>query len=292
MAKEATNKAVPNPSNPSALDPRYEIRKLEPEHHPWVAAIILHSHGFSNPIWSANWPDRLMGKWTLEMTSEFEYLIDHQINSGLSYGVFDTEYTYKTPEAQKAGGKLYWDMEKDMSESVEKTKGREAEGQRLLDKMDFPLVSIVLSYDGFNPLDHDKMESLVRVWPEFSIIYDNLGARDARDPEDWKPTAPGQVLMRNATSTRLDYEGKGIMAATARWLQREAAAMGYRGIQIECVADAVTHVWSKGAQAPFKGTVVCEFDTETLEIEGGKKPFAKAKQRITKCWVDLKAAKE
>ncbi|KAI2486173.1 hypothetical protein Ptr902_00306 [Pyrenophora tritici-repentis] len=290
MAKEATNTAVPNPSNPSALKPRYEIRKLEPKHAPWAMAIVLHSHAFRNPVWGANWPDRVMAKWAKEMCTPCAYLVEYQIDSGLSYGVFDTEYKYKTAEAQKLGGKLYWDVDEDPSASVEKTQGREAEGNRLLEQMDFPLVSIVLSYDGFYPLDHHKMEPIVRAWPEFEVLYGTLAERDPRAPEDWQPTAPGQVLMRNATSTRQDYEGEGIMAATARWLQREAAAMGYRGVQIECLADAVTHVWSKGAQAPFKGTVVSEFDTETLETKEGKKPFAKAKQRVAKCWVGLEAA--
>jgi hypothetical protein len=95
--------------------------------------------------------------------------------------------------------------------------------------------------------------------------------------------------MRNATSTRHDYEGQGIMAATARWLRREAAAMGFRGIQIECMASAVTHVWSDGVERPFRAEVVSEFECETLEVEG-KKPFGLARQRVTKCWVDLKPA--
>ena len=77
------------------------------------------------------------------------------------------------------------------------------------------------------------------------------------------------------------------MAATARWLQREAALMGFRGIQIEAMADPVIHVWTDGAQKPFRGTVISEFECETLEDEEGHKPFWPAKQRVAKCWVDL-----
>jgi len=288
MAKEPTNTATPTPSNPSALKERSEIRKLEPKPLPWAAAILAHSHGFHNPVWGNNWPDRMMGKWTLEMASTISYLVQHQIDSGLSYGVFDKEYIFKTPEAQESGGKLSWDPNEDPSESVEKTQGRKAEGMRLLQKMDFPLVSIALSYDGFTPLDPKKMAPIIRAWPGFDILYGVLEARDPRAPESWKPTAPGQVLMRNATSTRHDYEGEGIMAAMARWLQREAAAMGFRGIQIECVSDAVTHLWSKGAQDGFKGWVVSEFECVDLEDAEGRKPFERARQRVTKCWVDLR----
>lgn len=80
------------------------------------------------------------------------------------------------------------------------------------------------------------------------------------------------------------------MAAAARWLMADAAKKGCRGIQIECVNDAVHHVWAN-PPAPFKGTTISEFHTETYEEEvDGKKvlPFAPSKQRITKVWVDLK----
>ncbi|KAL6156719.1 hypothetical protein ACJQWK_06345 [Exserohilum turcicum] len=281
-----TNARVPTPSNPSSLEPRYEIRKLKPVHLPWATAILAYSHGFQSPVWQKIWPDRLLGRWVVEESPNLEYLVRHQIDSGLSYGVFDTEYEFKTPHGKASGGALLWDA---TEPSVEKSQGRAAEAQRLLPQMDFPLISIVLSYDGFKPLDPDKMKPLLAAWPEFPVLYGALEKRDPRDPASWKPTAPGQVLMRNATSTRRDYEGRGIMTATARWLQREAAAMGFRGIQIEAMANSVTHVWSEGVQNPFRGFVVSEFECETLEDEQGKKPFGAASQRVTKCWVDLKA---
>ncbi|KNG46353.1 hypothetical protein TW65_86991 [Stemphylium lycopersici] len=284
-----TNTRVPTPSNPSSLKPRYEIRKLKPVHLPWATAILAHSHGFHANIWREIWPDLLIGRWVIEESPNLAYLVRHQIDSGLSYGVFDTEYTFKTAEAKETGGALLWDANEIADKSVEKSQGRKAEGMRLLQQMDFPLVSIALSYDGFTPLDPEKLKPLLAAWPEFPILYGALEKRDPRDPQSWKPTAPGQVLMRNATSTRHDYEGEGIMTATARWLQREAKAMGYRGIQIECIADAVTHLWSKGAQEPFKGVVVSEFECETFEDESGGKPFGRARQRVTKCWVDLTA---
>jgi hypothetical protein len=213
-----------------------------------------------------------------------DYIVRHQILSGLSYGVFDLSYTYKTREAEACGGKLFWDA---TEPSIETTQGRAAEGQRMLSQMDFPLVSIALAYDGIEPFDPEEMAPLFEGLPEFVILYGILEARDPRPPESWKPTAPGQVLMRNATSTRADYEGEGIMAGMARWLMREAALMGFRGVQIECMASAVTHVWSEGVEAPFRGNVVSEFDTETWEDENGVRVFGRAKQRVTKCWVDL-----
>ena len=284
---QPTNTKTPTPSNPSSLKPRYEIRKLEPKHIPWATAILAHSHAFHSSVWQYIWPDRVLGRWALKGASQMEYLVEHQVNSGLSYGVFDTEYKFKTKEAEEVGGKLFWDANEPEEASVEQTQGRRAEGMRLLQQMDFPLVSIALSYDGFNGLDPARMGPLLKLWPEFTVLYGTLEKRDPRGPSEWKPTAPRQVLMRNATSTRHDYEGEKIASGAARWLRREAKLMGFRGIQIECMANAVTYLWSDGVEEPFKGRVISEFETETLEIENGDKPFGLAKQRVTKCWVDL-----
>lgn len=277
-----TNNKTPNPNNPSALKPRYEIRRLGPEHLSWAAAIVSHSNGFYSPVWPNLYPEDVGGR-VKGIFEAANYLCLHQINSGMSFGVFDTEYEYKTEEAKKLGGKLYWDTKEP---GIEKEKGREAEGERLLAQMDFPLVSIALSYDAFNHLDMTKLEPMLALLPHYGLTFHILGSRDQRDPASWEPTGPGQVLFRNATSTRHDYEGEGIMGAMARWLMREAAQKGYRGIQIECLADAVTHVWST-AEDPFKGSVISEFECETWTDEDGKLAFAPAKQRITKCYVDL-----
>lgn len=186
-----------------------------------------------------------MGSRVKQMMSAGAYLINHQIASGMSYGIFDSEYVYKTPEAESLGGRLYWKtIDETDDESVEEKQGLAAEGTRMLQQMDFPLVSVALSYDAINALDHDEMDQLVETLPHFGLIYEILGSRDQRKEEEWCAKGPGEVLMRNATSTRRDYEGLGLMSGLARWLQREAAEKGYRGVQIECLADAVTHVSS------------------------------------------------
>ena len=208
-----------------------------------------------------------------------EYLITHQISSGLSYGVFDTQYVYKRPESSATEGNVYFDLS-----------DNNASAEDLLSQMDFPLVSVALSYDGSNPLDMAKLAPILEVVPIFGDVYEGLAARDTRDPETWKPTGPEQVLMRNATSTRREYEGQGIMANLARWLMREAKGKGFRGIQIETASDAVEHVWSK-PPAPFKGEVVSFIDPTKYEKDDGNgnmiKPFSPSKQRTTKCYVTL-----
>lgn len=278
-----TNTKVPTPSNPSSLKPRYEIRQLEPKHYEWVAAIVIHSNLFHSPVWPVLYPEGVNER-VHRGVEVADYLCMHQINSGMSFGVFDTEYKFKREESKATGGKLYWDKNE---KGVQETQDREAEGERLLEQMDFPLVSVALSYDAFNPLDMEKMGPLMAVLPHFGPIYGVLMAGDKRDPETWQAKAHNEVLFRNATSTRHDYEGDKVMSGLARWLMREADAKGFRGIQIECVSDAVTHVWSK-PPAPYKGVVASEFHTGTFTDEEGKKPFEPAQQRITKCYVDLK----
>jgi hypothetical protein len=275
-----TNTKTPNPTNPSTLPPRYSIRKLDSTHLYQAAAIVAHSNCFHSPVWPVLYPSDPTARCHA-LVSTGLYLIAHQISTGLSYGVFDDSYVYKSAEAESVGGKLYWDGTETGTGSLEE------QGERLLQQMDFPLVSVALSYDAAEPLDMDKMKPLMELMPHFGTVYHILGDADKRNPESWQATGPGQVVMRNATSTRVDYEGQGIMSGLARWLMREAESKGYRGVQIECLADAVTHVWSE-PQEPFKGKVVSEFDMATWRDGEGKLAFEPCKQRATKCYVELK----
>ncbi|KAI8939180.1 hypothetical protein NX059_005012 [Plenodomus lindquistii] len=98
-----TNTLTPDPNNPSSLKPRYEIRQLCPEHNPWAA------------LYPTNLSTRLHDAFEAS-----EYLVAHQINSGLSFGVFDTEYVYKTAEARACDGKLHWDRNEPSTEGSQK----------------------------------------------------------------------------------------------------------------------------------------------------------------------------
>ena len=262
------------------LPSRYEVRVLEEKHIGWAAAIVIHSNMFYSPIWPVLYPDN-QTKRAYDGLKYSDYLVRHQIDSGYSLGVFDKEYQYKNPESAATEGKLWWDV---TDESVDQDK--------LLEQMDFPLVSIALAYDSINALDMTRMADLVAVMPAFGTLYGVLGAEDKRDPATWKATGPNEVIFRNATSTRREYEGKGIMKALAQYMMRTVSAKGFRGIQIECAADAVSHVWGK-PPAPFHSDIVCEFECLTYEMEddqGNKtKPFAPADQRVTKIYCDVKA---
>lgn len=203
------------------------------------------------------------------------YLVEHQIASGMSFGVFDLDYHFKRPESEATGGALYWD---DLKDSPDAT------SEELLERMDFPLASVALAYDGINPLDMNALMELITVLPLFGALYHVLDTRDERG-DSWKPTEAGKVLMRNATSTRNDYEGEHLMGNLARFMMREAKLRGFNGIQIECAHDAVTHVWSH-PPSPFKGDVISKVDMGTYEEEG-EVVFSPSKQVCSKVFVTL-----
>jgi len=211
-----------------------------------------------------------------------DYLVRHQIESGMSFGIFDTQYNYKRPESALTEGKLYWDPNDVQSD-----------GTSLLQQMDFPLVSVALSYDGSNPLDMQRLLRLIEVLPLFGALYGALESLDRRDPASWKAKGPHEVLMRNGTATRPDYEGRGLTRKMADWLMREAAGQGYRGIQIETAHDAVTHTWLHPSK-PFQAELIAELDMATYEQENeeGKRVrlFEPSKQVCTKIYVTLKGS--
>ncbi|KAI0132815.1 hypothetical protein BJ170DRAFT_263092 [Xylariales sp. AK1849] len=264
----------------TGLPPRYEIRTLGRQHADWCKAIVMHSNVFASPVWAKLYPDNQTGL-CYRMFKEGDYLINHQIDSGLSLGIFDNHYQFKSPEAEAAGGKLYWNLG---DENVDR--------DTLLRQMDFPLVSVATAYDSFNAIDHAKLVPLIEVLPLFGVAYQTLAERDHRDPKTWQATGLGQVLFRNATATRVGEEGHGFMKILARYMMRKSAAEGFRGVQIECFHDAVTHVWSNPPE-PFRGEVVAKFNAHTFEHKDDKGEvtytFRPADIDITKVFVTLKS---
>lgn len=262
----------------SSLPPRYEIRVLGPEHQEWAQAICAHTNMFLSPVWSVLYTDNRAQR-LYQMFQTGHYLMQHQIASGLSIGVFDKEYQFKRPESAATGGKLYWNFEDESATEDD-----------LEDQMDFPLVSIAMAYDGIDELDMEKMKPLIASLPLFATAYKALNELDTRDPASWKPTSRGEVLMRNATNTRKNYGGRGIMRQLAEELMRRSATQGFRGIQIETASDAVMKVWST-PPGHFKSNVIGKFHTNTYEEkdEAGETlyPFRPANVHLSRIFVDL-----
>ncbi|ORY65439.1 uncharacterized protein BCR38DRAFT_457594 [Pseudomassariella vexata] len=259
----------------SGLPSRYEIRTLGPEHSDWANAIVMHSTSFASPVWSKIYSEGKTGM-CYSMFKVGAHLINHQIESGLSLGIFDKEYKFKRPESVATGGKLYWNLNDESADEV-----------ALLEQMDFPLVSVAMAYDSSNPLDMARITPLVEIMPLLGVRNRILQERDTRDPKSWQATGPGQVLFRNATATKAGEEGRGLMKLLAQYMMRKSAAEGFRGIQIQCLHDAVNHVWSQPPE-PFKGEVVAKFNCASDEDEEVRRSFQGSNQDITKVYVTLK----
>jgi hypothetical protein len=69
------------------------------------------------------------------------------------------------------------------------------------------------------------------------------------------------------------------------------ASNGWRGIQIDCIADAVAHVW-RNPPLPLKGEVVGELDLcahkETVDKGKVVYPFRPAAQSVCRVLCSLK----
>jgi hypothetical protein len=256
------------------INNRYQIRKLSPAHLPWAKAIVTHSNVFHSPVWPAIYPDDKTQR-AYKVFAACEYMMAHQINSGLSYGVFDSQYQFKNQDSEPTGGALYWDES-----------NTEATEEELLAQMDFPLVSIAMALDQFNPLDESRLGSMIECLPFYADLAQEFTKLDTRDPASWKATSLGQVVLRNGTSTRADYERCGIMKELAHFLMRKAAQEGFRAINIECLHDAVCHVWMNPPK-PFNATLIGQFNVNQYQRENMPILYPKVDQLASKVFVEL-----
>ncbi|KAL5342691.1 hypothetical protein BJX70DRAFT_269168 [Aspergillus crustosus] len=266
--------------NPIQISPRFEIRKLELQHLEWAKAIISHSNVFHSPAWAKMYPDDQAERFYKSFDGTTT-LVLHQINSGLSYGVFDTEYEFTRPESAETGGGNYWDLSRDPNLT----------GDEILQQMDFPLASIALAYDAADPLDFTSLTVLFEALPDFPHLAGLLTSKDTRDPATWQAKGPNEVLSRMGTATRADYMHIGITKTMAHWLMWDAAERGFRGIGIECFHDAVHHIWTN-PPAPFKADLIAKITVDEYEKEGkdGEKtrPYPHVTQALSKVYVHLK----
>ncbi|KAK3955689.1 hypothetical protein QBC32DRAFT_377046 [Pseudoneurospora amorphoporcata] len=249
-------------SSPTALPPRYQIRKLTLSDLPFAHAIITHANLFHNAVWS-----RLHASDAVERSYRVfntgAYNTSHGIESGFSYGILDTEYQYKRPESAATNGAVYWDPELHPASS----------GQDLLEQMDFPLVSVALAYDPVaTPLDMVKFQLVFDALPLFPKLVSITEAHDIRPPEERKPKEVGECLFRCGTATRADYEGKGLARALAAHLMTEAKKAGFKATQVGTVNNRLNAIWERvpgqvrGVEGA-KSRVVSVVDLETYEEE-------------------------
>ncbi|EAQ93766.1 predicted protein [Chaetomium globosum CBS 148.51] len=270
------------------LPPGYEIRKLNNEHLSWVQAIVAHTMSFDSAVWSkVDYPGGATQR-AYDMYHAIRQSSLQSIQSGLSYGVFCTEYKCRTPGLE---GTLDWDFN-DLS----------ADDDDLLEQMDFPLVSIAMSKDAAE--DKPVPETGVKPWSEIvpghAIISNSLKAGDNRPQSVWSPEHMGEVVRRSGTHTRGDHAGKGLSKVLAHHIMREIRdhEQGYKAILIHTGGEAVDKVWLR-PPAPFKSEEICPFSTSGYHrkddhSDTSYNPFGSAKVVSRRIWVTwpLKEDKE
>jgi hypothetical protein len=273
------------------LDPRYEIRILTEDTTLWVSALIFHGNAFHNPIWGSVYKGTATKLCSQNLAiPECVALYRRLITEGISFGVFDTQYVFKRPESAATGGAVYWD-EIDLTDPDLESGGEE----KLLEAMDFPLLSVSMGYDqGALKDSPPSFAGMFPYWPLRKELMTHMASFDPRPRGSWEATESGKALMRLGTYTRRDYGGIGLMGKLAQFVVLEAAARGFAGIQIPCGNDAVYRRYMNPRTSAGKGHLVYEAKFKKIEVEGdnGKtsKPFEECTVDSVKfVWVDLVA---
>jgi hypothetical protein len=255
----------------------YEIRPLQPEQLEWVKAIVGHAMAFDSPIWSVELPEG-QTKRAYELAEANHASARHCIESGLSYGVFIKAWAPRYTDT-KQGGELRWNKE-----------DTKAPKEKLLEQMDFPLVSVALSQDAAKSKPSPDpstppCRSFGQILDGHEAIRDNLSTENQKKGIAWKPSkgkeGEGSVVKRSGTCTRSDHAGKGLAKALTHYVMREMYEKGYQAIQIDSGSDAVSKVW-ENPLGPYQVDVVSEFDTSAHP------KFKRAKVVNKRIWVTLR----
>ncbi|KAI8623382.1 hypothetical protein F5Y19DRAFT_468541 [Xylariaceae sp. FL1651] len=252
------------------LPARYEIRRLGPEIEPWIRALAAYILMLDFQIFSPLYKDRQLVRRLLEDNPKRKASGLHCLKSGLSYRIFDKEYQFKKPESIATGGAVYW------HEIDPKEPNLEITGpQRLLDAMDFPLISFALSCDKADPTPPEVYAATSQFIEEYEYTR-TLAPTASSSNSEVEELKKGEVLVRSGTATRRDYLGHGLMKSLSHFVMHDAHARGFKKIEILVLHDAVSKVWSN-PPAPYTAEVVAQTDIREgeVEVDGKKiKPFS------------------
>lgn len=244
-----------------SLPSRYEIRKLNPEHEVWYRALMVHGMLLRAPVWRPVIPKPEV-KTLLQAFDTLRLYYAHTFQNGLSYAIYDKEYVFKRPESAATNGALYW-HEIDVEDPDLEEKGE----QWMLEKMDFPIIALALSYDLVEPPPRESMgvmATLAPLWGQMMAKYaEAILGNTGFMPQ---PTGAGQYIHRSGQVTRLDYEGRGLGKLFSWWVMYEMASKGYRGILVGAGNFTITRIWLH-SDAPFESTAILQQDMEELEVE-------------------------
>ncbi|KAI1860496.1 hypothetical protein JX265_009895 [Neoarthrinium moseri] len=243
-----------------ALPSRYEIRPIEPQHEEWCRALLAQALLLRAPIWRPLIPEPKV-KTILTGWRTLEPYYGHSLRNGLSYAVYDKEYVFKRPESVASGGALYWD-EINAEDPELEVKGE----QWMLDGLDFPIVSLALSYDLLQPPPKEAYAAMGRLLPAWGAMMAQFTDTAQTIPNLPQPTEIGQYAHRSGCITRSEYEGKGLGKLASWWVMHEMAAKGFWGLLVGAGNDQISKIWLH-KDAPFRVATIIKEDLWQVELE-------------------------
>lgn len=219
------------------LPSRYTIRPIDAGVADWAKALAVQGFLLGPSIWSP----LMAAPKTRSALRAFDALHGyymHAVNSGVSYGVFDSEYEFARPESksttptpapaaapngdgtngtngsgrgrgdgyERSGGAVYW-HELDPGAADFETGGG---ARRMVGGMDFPLVCVALSCDLAAKPPPDVVEALHAFFPLQQGVSQYWRDRDPRPKGTWEPRGVGEVCARMGCVTKPEYQGRGL----------------------------------------------------------------------------------
>ncbi|KAK7989603.1 hypothetical protein PG989_009918 [Apiospora arundinis] len=278
------------------LLPRYTIRPIDAGVADWAKALAVQGFLLGPSIWEP----LMAAPKTRNALRAFDALggyYMHAVNSGLSYGVFDSEYEFARPQskidptAAAAPGALYWnELDPDTDPDFETGGGR----RRMVDGMDFPLVCVALSCDLAVKPPADIVEALHAFFPLQKGVSQFWRDRDPRPKGTWEPQGPGEVCARMGCVTKPEYQGRGLMTALNHFVMLDLKAKGFRAMNAGIGVPSVYRNWMN-APTGCKSHSYLDVNIWEIEVEDedGRKVKPYADSGMAKegwlMWCDLKA---
>ncbi|KAK7965177.1 hypothetical protein PG988_010181 [Apiospora saccharicola] len=269
------------------LPPRYTIRPIDAGVADWAKALAVQGFLLGPSIWSP-----LMAapktRSALRAFGALHGYYMHAVESGVSYGVFDSEYEFARPESKStsaaaaaaasngdtsingnengtkyepSGGDVYWhELDPDADPDFETGGG----AQRMVEGMDFPLVCVALSCDLAGKPGPDIVEALHAFFPLQRGVSQYWRDRDPRPKGTWEPSGVGEVCARMGCVTKPEYQGRGLMSALNHFVMLDLKARGFRAMNAGIGVPSVYRNWMN---APAGCRSHAYLDLNILEIE-------------------------
>ncbi|KAK6085178.1 hypothetical protein SCUP234_02119 [Seiridium cupressi] len=243
-----------------SLPSRYKIVPIDASIAPWVKALMIHGFFLRPSIWQPLLPKPKVSN-ALRSFNAIGGHFSHSIDSGHSYAIIDSEYEYKRPESASSGGALYWD-ELDPSDPDFERDGKD----KMLERMDCPVVCIALSVDGFDQKPAEATRALYEFMPLVRELGNYFSRRSKESGESWDPTERGELLIRSGCVTKAGYEGQGLMTALNHFVMLEAKAKGFQAISVGVGSPSVYRNWMK-APPGCHSKILAHLDVWDIELE-------------------------